>query len=48
MILARESVFRSGYFLGFFFFVIIVLLVTLFCTFRRVSLLSFTFYLKLD
>jgi NADH-ubiquinone oxidoreductase chain 4 len=46
MILARESVFRSGYFPGFFVFVIFVLvifvlLVTLFCTFRRVSLLSF-------
>jgi NADH:ubiquinone oxidoreductase subunit 4 (subunit M) len=41
MILARESVVRSGCFPGFFVFVIVFLPVTLFCTFRRDSLLSF-------
>jgi len=41
IVLARESVFRLGYFSGFFLFVVIVLTVTLYCTFRRVGLLSF-------
>lgn len=41
MILARESVFRFFYFPGFFLFVVIFLSVMLYCTFGRVSLLSF-------
>jgi len=41
MILARESIFRSGYFPGFFIFVVIFLTIMLYCTFRRVGLLSF-------
>jgi len=42
MILARESVFRSGYFPGFSIFIIIITLtIILYCTFRRISLLSF-------
>jgi NADH-ubiquinone oxidoreductase chain 4 len=41
MVSARESVFRSGYFSGLFLFVVIVLVVMLYCTFRRISLLSF-------
>jgi len=41
MVLASESVFRLGYFSGFFTFVVIFLTIILYCTFRRVSLLSF-------
>nr|APU93543.1 NADH dehydrogenase subunit 4 [Sphaerotermes sp. A TB-2017] len=41
MILASESVFRSLYFPGFFLFVVIILLVMLYCTFSSISLLSF-------
>nr|AQP30313.1 NADH dehydrogenase subunit 4 [Astalotermes cf. obstructus RDCT140] len=41
MILASESVFRSGYFSGFFTFVVLFLLIMLYCTFGSVSLLSF-------
>jgi len=41
MILARESVFRLGYFSGFFVFVVIALTIMLYCIFRRISLLSF-------
>nr|AQP27213.1 NADH dehydrogenase subunit 4 [Odontotermes sp. BDIT087] len=41
MILASESVFRSYYFPGFFLFVIIFLVVMLYCTFGSTSLLSF-------
>lgn len=41
IILARESIFRFGYFSGFFLFVVIILTIILYCTFRRVSLLSF-------
>jgi NADH-ubiquinone oxidoreductase chain 4 len=33
MVLARESVFRSNYFSGFFLFVVIVLTIMLYCTF---------------
>jgi NADH-ubiquinone oxidoreductase chain 4 len=40
MILAREAVFRSGYFSGFFVFVVVVLAIMLYCTFRRAGLLS--------
>ena len=49
MILTRESVLHSGYFPGFFVFLVIFLAVTLYCTFRTVSLLLFfTFSLKLE
>nr|AIY61914.1 NADH dehydrogenase subunit 4 [Aderitotermes sp. TB-2014] len=41
MILASESVFRSGYFSGFFVFVIVFLMIMLYCTFSSVGLLSF-------
>nr|QXI86599.1 NADH dehydrogenase subunit 4 [Astalotermes sp. D JRA-2021a] len=41
MILASESVFRSGYFSGFFSFVVVFLLIMLYCTFSSVGLLSF-------
>nr|YP_009351204.1 NADH dehydrogenase subunit 4 [Sphaerotermes sphaerothorax]AQP28834.1 NADH dehydrogenase subunit 4 [Sphaerotermes sphaerothorax]URH16562.1 NADH dehydrogenase subunit 4 [Sphaerotermes sphaerothorax] len=41
MILASESVFRSFYFPGFFLFIVIILLVMLYCTFSSISLLSF-------
>jgi NADH-ubiquinone oxidoreductase chain 4 len=41
IILARESVFRYGYFSGFFVFVVVVLTIMLYCTFSRVGLLSF-------
>jgi len=43
MVLARESIFRFGYFSGFLIFVVIVLTIILYCTFRRISLLSFYF-----
>jgi len=35
MILARESIFRLGYFSGFFIFVVIALTIMLYCTFIR-------------
>jgi NADH-ubiquinone oxidoreductase chain 4 len=41
MILARESIFRSNYFFGFFVFVVVFLMIILYCTFSRVGLLSF-------
>nr|AQP29359.1 NADH dehydrogenase subunit 4 [Microtermes sp. E16] len=41
MILASESVFRLYYFPGFFLFVIVALVVMLYCTFGSISLLSF-------
>nr|WES82265.1 NADH dehydrogenase subunit 4 [Amitermes sp.] len=41
MVLASESVFRSGYFSGFFLFVVIALAIMLYCTFSSVGLLSF-------
>ena len=46
MILARESVFRLGYFSGFFVFVVIALTTMLYCTFRRISLLSFYIFFE--
>lgn len=46
MVLARESVFRLGYFSGFFLFVIIALTILLYCTFRRISLLSFYIFFE--
>lgn len=44
--MARESVFRSGYFSGFFVFVVIILTIILYCTFRRISLLSFYIFFE--
>nr|WNL54337.1 NADH dehydrogenase subunit 4 [Amitermes foreli] len=41
MILASESIFRLGYFSGFFLFVVIMLAIMLYCTFSSVGLLSF-------
>jgi NADH-ubiquinone oxidoreductase chain 4 len=46
MILARESIFRTGYFSGFFVFVIVALTIMLYCTFRRISLLSFYIFFE--
>ena len=46
MVLARESIFRLGYFSGFFLFVVIVLAIMLYCTFRRVGLLSFYIFFE--
>nr|QXT44266.1 NADH dehydrogenase subunit 4 [Apicotermes occultus] len=46
MILASESVFRSGYFPGFFVFVVIVLTIMLYCTFSSVGLLSFYIFFE--
>ena len=44
--MARESIFRLGYFPGFFIFVVIILTIMLYCTFRRVSLLSFYIFFE--
>nr|QXT44214.1 NADH dehydrogenase subunit 4 [Astalotermes sp. A JRA-2021a] len=41
MVLASESIFRSNYFSGFFVFVVIFLMIMLYCTFSSVGLLSF-------
>ena len=41
IVLGRESTFRFGYFSGFFIFVLIVVTIILYCTFRRISLFSF-------
>nr|YP_009250605.1 NADH dehydrogenase subunit 4 [Heterotermes crinitus]AMX22934.1 NADH dehydrogenase subunit 4 [Heterotermes crinitus] len=46
MILASESVLRSGFFPGFFLFVVIFLVVMLYCTFSSVSLLSFYIFFE--
>ena len=46
IILARVSVFQLGYLSGFFVFVVIALTIILFCTFRRISLLSFYIFLE--
>lgn len=46
MVLARESVFRFFYFPGFFLFVVIILAVMLYCTFGRLSLLSFYIFFE--
>ena len=46
MIMARESVFRFNYFSGFFVFVVVALTVILYCTFRRISLLSFYIFFE--
>jgi len=44
MILAKEFVFRSGYFPGCFLCVVIILAIVFYCTFRIISLLSFSIY----
>jgi len=44
-VLARESIFRLGYFSGFFLFVVTILTIMLYCTFRRIGLLSFYIYI---
>nr|AQP28009.1 NADH dehydrogenase subunit 4 [Odontotermes sp. D TB-2017] len=46
MILASESVFRFYYFPGFFLFIIIFLVIMLYCTFGSVSLLSFYIFFE--
>lgn len=46
MVLARESVFRLVYFPGFFLFVVIFLTIMLYCTFSRISLLSFYIFFE--
>jgi len=47
MVLARESVFRLGYFSGLFLFVVIILTIMSYCTFRRSGLLFYIF-LRVD
>nr|QZK21319.1 NADH dehydrogenase subunit 4 [Amitermes sp. ANIC 0041] len=46
MILASESIFRLGYFSGFFLFVVIMLTIMLYCTFSSMSLLSFYIFFE--
>nr|AQP29942.1 NADH dehydrogenase subunit 4 [Diversitermes sp. A TB-2017] len=46
MVLASESVFRSGYFPGFFLFVTLSLTILLYCTFSSISLLSFYIFFE--
>nr|AQP29027.1 NADH dehydrogenase subunit 4 [Nasutitermes matangensis]AQP30502.1 NADH dehydrogenase subunit 4 [Nasutitermes matangensis] len=46
MILASESIFRLGYFSGFFLFVVVVLTILLYCTFSSISLLSFYIFFE--
>jgi NADH-ubiquinone oxidoreductase chain 4 len=46
MVLARESIFRLSYFSGFFIFVVIILTIILYCTFRRIGLLSFYIFFE--
>jgi len=46
MILARESVLRYNYFSGFFIFVVVSLTIMLYCTFGRISLLSFYIFFE--
>jgi len=46
MVMARESVFRFNYFSGFFVFVVVALTIILYCTFRRISLLSFYIFFE--
>nr|QZK22164.1 NADH dehydrogenase subunit 4 [Amitermes sp. QLD_262] len=46
MILASESIFRLGYFSGFFVFVVIILTIMLYCTFSSISLLSFYIFFE--
>jgi hypothetical protein len=44
MVLARESIFRLSYFSGFFLFVVIILTIMLYCTFRRVLINWFSWW----
>jgi NADH:ubiquinone oxidoreductase subunit 4 (subunit M) len=44
MVLARQSVFRSGFSLVFFVFIIIVLTIILYCAFRRVGLFFYVVF----
>nr|AQP27868.1 NADH dehydrogenase subunit 4 [Anoplotermes banksi]URH16679.1 NADH dehydrogenase subunit 4 [Anoplotermes banksi] len=46
MILASESILRSGYFPGFFVFVVIFLTIMLYCTFSSLGLLSFYIFFE--
>jgi NADH-ubiquinone oxidoreductase chain 4 len=46
MVLARESVLRSNYFPGFFLFVVVFLVTMLYCSFRRIGLLSFYIFFE--
>nr|YP_009351672.1 NADH dehydrogenase subunit 4 [Globitermes sulphureus]AQP30348.1 NADH dehydrogenase subunit 4 [Globitermes sulphureus] len=46
MILASESIFRLGYFSGFFLFVVLALTIMLYCTFSSISLLSFYIFFE--
>jgi NADH-ubiquinone oxidoreductase chain 4 len=46
MILARESVVRSGYFSGFFLFIVIFLIIMLYLAFRSIDLLSFYIFFE--
>lgn len=46
MLLARESVFRSSYFSDFFLFMILFLIIMLFCSFGRVDLFSFYLFFE--
>nr|URX53507.1 NADH dehydrogenase subunit 4 [Longicaputermes sinaicus]URX53533.1 NADH dehydrogenase subunit 4 [Longicaputermes sinaicus]URX53559.1 NADH dehydrogenase subunit 4 [Longicaputermes sinaicus] len=46
MVMASESIFRSGYYPGFFLFVVVVLMVMLFCTFGSVNLFSFYLFFE--
>jgi len=48
MILARDSIFRLGYFSELFLFVVIILTIILYCTFRRIGLLTFYIFLRVD
>ena len=44
--MTRESIFHFNYFSGFFIFVVIALTIMLYCTFRRISLLSFYIFFE--
>jgi predicted neutral ceramidase superfamily lipid hydrolase len=44
MILAREPILRSSYYPGLFLCFVVLLVAALFCTFRRISLFSFSFF----
>ena len=46
MVSARKPIFCLGYFSGVFRFVIIVLTIILYCTFRRIGLLPFYIFLR--
>jgi len=50
MVLARKSVFHSGYFPGFFLFVVIILTIILYCTvlLEEMACFLFIFFLRVD